>query len=177
MSQIDYKAMMKALRIEKYKNITNYDKVIDLGINAMWTELCSKTTGHNIDNVEMFDSEIEELKDLEYSMKLMNICCLSEMWEQDLYSFLKEEGLIEIQSNEFRITKSIFENNFPTCTLSRFPKILEMRALVNAIKHGEGNSFSNIRRITNDAILADSNIGVVDDNNTLTKYKQIALFE
>ena len=173
MSKISYELMMKMLRIKRYEKIAEYDNVVNLGIDTMWKDLCAQTASADVDPTEIFAEEMNDLQDVMYSMKLMNICCLSEMWEQDLYSFLKEEGLIEIQSNEFRITKSIFENNFPTCTLSRFPKILEMRALVNAIKHGEGNSFSNIRRITNDAILADSNIGVVDDNNTLTKYKQI----
>ena len=48
-----------------------------------------------------------------------------------------------------------------------------MRALVNAIKHGEGNSLNNIRRITSDAILADSNIGVADENGVVTRRKQI----
>ena len=48
-----------------------------------------------------------------------------------------------------------------------------MRALVNAIKHGEGSSLTNIRRMTADTILADSNIGIMDDNGDIHKKKQI----
>ena len=175
MTQLNYREIQKALRIEKYKNIANYDKVVDLGINAMWEDLCEKVHGQNIDPTELFDVELENLKDLEYSMKLMNICYLSELWEQDLYSFLKEEGLIEVSSNEYRATKRILEQNFPTCAISNFPKIVEMRTLVNAIKHGEGNAFTAIRQATNETILADSNIGIADESGTVTKKKQVEI--
>ena len=57
--------------------------------------------------------------------------------------------------------------------ISNYPQIEEMRALVNAIKHGEGNALTNIRRLTSDAILADSNIGVGNDSGVVTKKKQI----
>lgn len=173
MSDISYENMMQMLRIERYKEIANYDKVIKLGINAMWKELCDKVTTPDIDPTDIFSSEMESLKNLEYSMQLMNICCLSETWEQDLYNFLKEKGLIEIFSNDYRYTKRVFEQAYPTCPISNYPKIEEMRALVNAIKHGEGNSLTNIRRLTADSILADSNLGFADENGNIIKKKQI----
>ena len=173
MSQSNYETMMKMLRIEKYKEVANYDKVISLGIDAMWKDLCDRIDDPSIDSTEIFDVEMENLKNLEYSMKLMNICCVSEMWEQDLYNFLKEKGLIEVLSNDYRTTKRIFEQHFPACAISNYPKIEEMRALVNAIKHGEGNSLTNIRRMTADGILADSNIGEISEDGTVTKKKQI----
>jgi hypothetical protein len=173
MSQSNYETMMKMLRIEKYKEVANYDKVISLGIDAMWKDLCDRIDDPSIDPTEIFDVEMENLKNLEYSMKLMNICCVSEMWEQDLYNFLKDKGLIEVLSNDYRTTKRIFEQHFPTCAISNYPKIEEMRALVNAIKHGEGNSLTNIRRMTADGILADSNIGEISEDGTVTKKKQI----
>ena len=172
MSQISYQQMMQMLRIQRYKEIANYDQVINLGINAMWKELCAKVDG-DIDPTDVFDEELENLRNLEYSMKLMNICCLSETWEQDLYNFLKEKGLVTIYSNDYKNTKRIFESAYPSCAISNCPKIEEMRALVNAIKHGEGNSLTNIRRLTGDGILADSNIGVADERGTIVKKKQI----
>ena len=93
MSKITYDEMMQMLRIQRYKEIANYDKVIDLGIDAMWKGLSAQVTTPETDPIDIFDDEIENLKNLEYSMKLMNICCLSETWEQDLYNFLKEKGL------------------------------------------------------------------------------------
>lgn len=173
MAKISYEKMMQLLRIQRYKEIANYDEVINLGINAMWKNLCDKVSDPDMDPVDIFDDEVENLKNLEYSMKLMNICCLSETWEQDLYNFLKEKGLITVYSNDYRSTKRIFEQAYPSCAISGYPKIEEMRALVNAIKHGEGNSLTNIRRLTADAILADSNWSTTDENGTHTKKKQI----
>ena len=173
MAIIDYETMKQQLRLQRYKDIAEYDKVVDHGINEMWKELCDKVTTPDIDPTDIFSEEVEYFKNLSYSMKLMNICCLSETWEQDLYNFLKEKGLITVRSNDYSRTKQIFETAYPTCVISNYPMIAEMRALVNAIKHGEGNSLNNIRRLTEDAILADSNIGVVDERGVFTKKKEI----
>lgn len=165
--------MKQMLRIERYRQMANYDKVVDLGIKNMWKELCDQVTTPDVDPVDVFSNEMTNLQDIEYSMKLMNICCLSETWEQDLYNFLKEKGRIEVLSNDYRNTKSIFESMYPTCAISNYPLIEEMRMLVNAIKHGEGNAFTNLRRRTSDSILADSNIGVIDEHGVVTKRKAI----
>ena len=173
MSTISYASMMQMLRIKKYREIANYDKVVDLGVNAMWNDLCAKVTTPDIDPTDIFDEELENLRNIDYTMKLMNICCLSEIWEQDLYNFLKEKGLIQVFSNDYKNTKRIFEQAYPSCAIANYPKIEEMRTLVNAIKHGEGNAVTNIRRLTTDTILADSNLGIVDENGIVTKKKQI----
>ena len=173
MAQTDYEKIKKALLVEKYRDVADFDEVINRGIGAMWKDLCDKVAGSSLDPTEVFDVEMEKLRNLEYSMKLMNICCVSEMWEQDLYNFLKEKGFIEVLSNDYRTTKRIFEQHFPTCAISNYPKIEEMRALVNAIKHGEGNSLNNIRRMTADGILADSNLGFTNADGSTTKKKQI----
>ncbi len=173
MAKLSYETVAKMLRIQKYKEIANYDKVVDLGINTMWRDLCSQVTNPNDDPTDIFDEELENLKNTSYSMKLMNICCLSETWEQDLYNFLKEKGLLEVYSNDYGLTKRAFEQAYPTCAISNYPLIGEMRALVNAIKHGEGNSFQNIRRMTSDTILADSNWGVITESGETIKKKQI----
>lgn len=173
MSKINFESVMQEIRIKRYKDIANYNTVIDLGIDAMWKELCSQINSPDIDPTDVFAEEVEYLKNLEYSMKLMNICCLSETWEQDLYNFLKEKGLITVLSNDYARTKQIFETAYPTCAISNYPQIVEMRALVNAIKHGEGNSLNNIRRLTADTILADSNIGSADERGFITKKKEI----
>ena len=173
MAKLDYKTAMQELRIQRYKEMLNYDKVVDLGIESMWKELCAQVTSPDVDPTDIFSEEMEYLRDLEYSMKLMNICCLSETWEQDLYNFLKEQGLVEILSNDYPRTRQIFEEAYPECKISEYSEICEMRALVNAIKHGEGYSLTNIRRLTSDTILADSNFGIMDENGNVTRQKQI----
>lgn len=173
MSKISYELMMKMLRIKRYEKIAEYDNVVNLGIDTMWKDLCAQTASADVDPTEIFAEEMNDLQDVMYSMKLMNICCLSETWEQDLYNYLKEKGLITTNSNDYGNTKRIFEQAYPTCPISNYPKIGEMRALVNAIKHGEGNALATIRRMTSDAILADSNWGVVDANGGVCRKKQI----
>ena len=173
MAKISYEEMMHMLRIQRYQEIANYDKVIHLGIDAMWRELCDKVDDPNIDPIEIYDTEVENLRNIEYSMQLMNICCLSETWEQDLYNFIKEKGLNEIRSNDIGRTIEAFERGYSECAVSNYPLIAEMRALVNAIKHGEGRSLTNIRQITSDAILADSNIGEMNERGEIVKRKQI----
>ena len=173
MQKINYESMMHALRIQRYREFANYDRVVNLGIQSMWKELCANVPHPDIDPTELYSEEMENLRNVEYSMKLMNICSLSETWEQDLYNFLKDKGLVTVPSNEYRIIKRIFEQAYPTCAISNYPKIEEMRALVNAIKHGEGNALTNIRRLTSDAILADSNLIVGDENGVITNKKQI----
>ena len=173
MANIEYKDMMEMLRIQRYKEIANYDKVVDLGIFSMWNELCSKIGDSDVDPTEIFDEEMENLRNIEYSMKLMNICCLSETWEQDLFNFIKEKGLTESHSNDYNVTRRRFEEVYTSCVISNYPLIIEMRALVNAIKHGEGGSFTNLRRMTSDSILADSNLGVMDESGEVRRKKQV----
>ncbi len=173
MSQISYELMMQMLRKKRYSDIAKYDKVVDLGVEAMWKDMCAVVVEHDIDPVDLLDEELEDLRNMQYSMKLMNICCLSETWEQDLYNYLKEKGLNQSNSNDYKNTKKAFEEAFPSCAISNYSKIEEMRALVNAIKHGEGNSLTNLRRITSDEILADSNIGIVAEDGRVEKKKQI----
>ncbi len=173
MSKIDYESMMEQLRLQRYKDIASYNNVVSLGIDTMWKQLCDKIDSKDIDPTDIFDVELENLKNIEYSMKLMNICCLSETWEQDLFNFLKEKGLTESRSNDYSETKASFEEEYEECKISNYPLIVEMRALVNAIKHGEGRSLTNIRRMTGDSILADSNIGEVDEHGEISKRKQI----
>lgn len=173
MANTNYPTMLEQLRIQRYQDIATYDKVVRVGISTMWKELCAQLEGSDLDPTDVFSSELENLQNTEYSMNLMNICCLSETWEQDLYNYLKEKGLVTVYSNDYRATKRIFEQTFPTCAISNYPEIEEMRALVNAIKHGEGNSLTNIRRLTADSILADSNFGEMDESGAIIKRKQI----
>jgi len=173
MSKISYEQMMQVLRKKRYEKIADYDKVVNLGIESMWKDLCAQVTSPDMDPTDIFAEEIEDLQNIMYSMKLMNICCLSETWEQDLYNFLKEKGLISTNSNDYNNTKRVFEQAYPTCAISNHPQIVEMRSLVNAIKHGEGNALTTIRRLTSDSILADSSLGVVDASGEVRRKKQI----
>ena len=42
MAKVDYESMMEQLRLQRYKDIANYNNVVSLGIDAMWKQLCDK---------------------------------------------------------------------------------------------------------------------------------------
>ena len=58
MANIDYQTMMEMLRIQRYKDIANYDKVVTRGIDEMWKDLCNQVEGTEIDPTEIFSDEL-----------------------------------------------------------------------------------------------------------------------
>lgn len=111
-------------------------------------------------DVEFDLSEIESklakryflLKTTQYRMIAMWICCLCEVWEQQLQIILKleyENGDLLIKSipDKWAEVKKIYFEH--TINFEEFPdwKTLdEMRLLVNVIKHGEGFSEEKLRQ-------------------------------
>lgn len=172
MGKISFEDAMKENRLQNYRDIADYDEIIELGIETKWKTLSLQVSPPD-DPTDVFDVELDKLQQMRYSMKLMNICCLCETWEQDLYNYLKEKSLIAAKSNEYRITKQALETAYPTCKISNYNKIIEMRALVNAIKHGEGPAFDNLQAMTDGSILADSHLGAIDENGNEAFFKQI----
>ncbi len=104
------------------------------------------------------------IKDMQYRTRLLWICCIFEMWEQNLSHHIVQDlenskyELSEYQKNRlfngFCIFKTIFSKKmFPSaeyeCILENFPRFNELREmhfLVNAIKHGRGQSLDNLYR-------------------------------
>lgn len=102
------------------------------------------------------------IKDMQYRTRLLWICCIFEMWEQNLSHHIVQDldnskyPLTEAQKNKlfggFKIFKSIFsEEMFANaeyeCILKDFPRFEELEEihfLVNAIKHGRGQSLASL---------------------------------
>ena len=54
MSKLDYKSAMQQLRLQRYKDIANYNKVVGLGIETMWKQLCEKVDSPDLDPTDIF---------------------------------------------------------------------------------------------------------------------------
>lgn len=174
MAKIDFKDLMKSIRFDDYKSIIKMAKIYKLGANEEWKQLTATSSNENeVDIEERFSSEIEEFQKMEYLHNAMLITLLSEYWEQDLFNFLREKGKITNEGNVYKTTKASFEKAYPNIPLETFPKIEEMRELVNAIKHGKGNSLDKVKSRLGGSILADSQMGTIKEDGTAMLNKEI----
>lgn len=101
-------------------------------------------------------------KDMQYRTRLLWICCILELWEQNLSRCITQDlcnskfSLTEPQKNSlfngFRTFENIFSSEMfkgteQRCILSDFPRfdeLKELSLLVNAIKHGRGKSLNSL---------------------------------
>lgn len=174
MAILNYAQAKRLIRIDSYREIAEeYEKILNLGIEARWNKIASLYENTDLDPVDEAYDEIELLRLFKYRMSLMLICCLCETWEQDLFNFLKEEGILTSIDNEYSTVKFCFNSYFANLSLDNYSKIKEMRDFVNAIKHGKGRSFENLKQLLGDSILADSNLGYITEDGSEHIYKQI----
>jgi len=101
----------------------------------------------------------QDLTMLHYQTICMWISCLDQVWEQDIISFIlnkAKKDKIHYYSKDkkkeikldFYFAKCIFNMyGFNFEELKIWPKIKELRLLVNVIKHGEGISSDNLKKI------------------------------
>lgn len=112
----------------------------------------------------------EILSLMQYRNISMWISCSCQVWEQQLFSFVYHEALSEgIKYNEadlkkgFGFSKEVFEwHQQPFENLACWPKIKELRALVNVIKHSEGYSEQKLRKLRPDYFEHDIGVGKYD---------------
>lgn len=174
MAVLTYSQAKRLIRIDSYREIAEeYEKILNLGIEARWNKSASLYENTDLDPADEAYDEVELLRLFKYRMSLMLICCLCETWEQDLFNFLKEEGILVSTNNEYGAVKSCFNSYFTHLSLDNYSKIKEMRDFVNAIKHGKGRSFENIKHLLGDSILADSNLGYIAEDGSEHIHKQI----
>ncbi|MCI1580606.1 MAG: hypothetical protein LKH93_16875 [Clostridium beijerinckii] len=122
----------------------------------------------------------ELLSLMHYRNISMWISCMCQVWEQQLFSFIYHEALSEgfeytksDLKRGFALSKDIFEwHQQPFETLDCWPKIKELRALVNVIKHSEGESEQKLRKIRPDYFV--QNIGI-DNYDLLSLYHSTLL--
>ena len=108
----------------------------------------------------------ESMSLMQYNMRLMWISTLYQFWEQQVRKFVFEEGtrthkfidkkgnVIDFESFCARGIDDIKDafNKFGQDLekLKSWPKIEELRLLANVIKHGEGRSSKNLKRLRPD---------------------------
>lgn len=102
------------------------------------------------------------IKDMQYRTKVLWICCIFEIWEQNMSRHILQDlcnadfPMTEAQKNNlfngFNTFKAIFSGEMfggteSKCILSDFPRYKELRELhilVNALKHGRGSSLNRL---------------------------------
>ena len=171
--KLSLKEFMRYAILEEYDDILGYESIVEAGINTKWKNYI-KEFGE-IDNDSCLDDYREMLQMFRYRMQLMLICCLCELWEQDLYQFLKDNKLISTsENNSYNIIKQKYFEEF-NYSIDKNSIIIEMRKVVNAIKHGKGDSLNYIIGKCGDNILADSSLG--ESYNGIDKPKMIKQIE
>lgn len=148
--------------------------------NKLWEDLMNKPYYDEdmlIDPVDLVDTvqeagfeKYEILSLMQYRNISMWISCMCQVWEQQLFSFVYHEALREgIKYAEsdlkrgFIFSKDVFEwHQQPFETLACWSKVKELRALVNVIKHSEGNSEQKLRKIRPDYFELDTGTGKYD---------------
>ncbi len=178
MSKMTYDEVVKELRADEYTAIAErYSELIEEIVARRWSEIEKLYKESGLDATDENYEEILFLRSFEYRMSLMLICCLSEYWEQDLCNYL----LKNVPSFEDECEITVMENALKAVfriDLKAYPKIGEMRSLVNAIKHGKGRSMQKIKEeLLGQDILCDSNLGFIDEHGNEKKFKQASFDE
>lgn len=147
--------------------------------NQLWDNLMSQPCDEDsiIDPSDYVDTvqeaafeKYEILSLMQYRNINMWISCMCQVWEQQLFSFVFHEALSEgIKYDEsdlkkgFAFSKEVFEwHQQPFNNLICWSKIKELRALVNVIKHSEGDSEQKLRKMRPDYFVHDTGIEKYD---------------
>ena len=148
--------------------------------NKLWEDLMNKPCYSEDDVIDPSDyvdavrkagfEKYEILSLMNYRNISMWISCLCQVWEQQLFSFVYHEAQSEgIKYDEadlkrgFAFSKEVFEwHEQPFEALTCWPKIKELRALVNVIKHSEGDSEQKLRKMRPDYFEQDTGVGKYD---------------
>ena len=183
--RIGYQEILRCVRFDDYEDIKNYIKIIKNGIEFEWKKHSQEVSGDE----SALDEKAAQLQLFEYRMKAMQLCCLIEVWEQDLFNFLYEIATKENNTELLRkLTNSknsnaYLDNDYGKHLteaykflydkqISEVSDIDDIRNIVNAIKHGTGKSLVKLKEKLGDAILADSNLGFVTADGNVEHYKQ-----
>lgn len=148
--------------------------------NKLWENLMSQTSYNeeNLVDPSGFIATVQEagfekyeiLSLMQYRNISMWISCMCQVWEQQLFSFIyheaQSEGIKYSESNlkrGFVFSKEVFEwHQQPFENLNCWTKVKELRTLVNVIKHSEGKSEQELRKIRPDYFKKDTGVEVYD---------------
>lgn len=165
---IDDLTFIKTMFIERIQPIfANAEEEAEKYQDELWNSVmgaqCTEDTYTDPgDCVEYVRDKAIERYDMLHLMHYRNvgmwIACMCQVWEQQLYSFVINEAEQEgIEYNPadikrgFAFSKEVFEwHQQPFEQMTVWPKIKELRLLVNVIKHAEGDSEQKLRKLRPD---------------------------
>ena len=163
--QINYEEARKLEKIHDYIEISEkYPRLLKRSIELLWEDTI-KNTPEGFDPCNFYYEELETLTFYEYRSKLLLICCLESVFEQDLYKFIKEHDNT-FENDSFEDTKNYIKRFYQIDIFKDYPLIEEMIKMTNSIKHGEGRSFKSIKDKYKDDILKDSCLGIILPDGT-----------
>lgn len=162
-------SLIKNMFIERIQPIfSNAEQEATNFKNELWESIMQQLANSDDETIDPADyvdfveeqsfEHYEMLSLMRYRNISMWICCLCQVWEQQLYSFVLHEAISEgINYDDsdlkrgFIFSKEIFEwHQQPFENLISWPKIKELRLLVNVIKHAEGDSEKKLRKLRPD---------------------------
>lgn len=148
--------------------------------NKLWEDLMNRPCYDENDVIDPADfvdavqeagfEKYEILSLMQYRTISMWISCMCQVWEQQLFSFVYHEAQNEAITYDesdlkrgFGFSKEVFAwHQQPFENLSCWPKIKELRTLVNVIKHSEGDSELKLRKMRPDYFELDIGTGKYD---------------
>jgi hypothetical protein len=126
---------------------------------SFYNSMLENTTDPNIDPSIIAENANEEgiyfyetLSLMKNNHLLMAISMLYHVWEQQLIDFTKSELRPYFDFNKIKMDYSIVQEIFKLhgidiCLTNSWKTIRELKALVNVIKHGDGDSAERLRKI------------------------------
>lgn len=91
-----------------------------------------------------------QLLEIDYRMLLMYLCMISQMFEQFLIDIIVRNLNLEKGIRFTDVIKKFQEYGFVFEEISSWEKIVELRLLVNVIKHADGQSKDKLQKIRED---------------------------
>jgi hypothetical protein len=147
--------------------------------NNLWDDLMNQPCSEDdaidpsgyVDSIQEAAFEKYEILSLmQYRNIGMWISCMSQVWEQQLFSFIvneaRSEGVkyspVDLKRG-YAFSKHVFEwHNSSFEKLACWPKVHELHLLVNVLKHAEGDSEQKLRKIRPDYFVQKTSTGEYD---------------
>ena len=180
--KFNFNEMDCLLRIDDFRDICDvYSEIISFGINEK-KRIITKCYMECGEDETYAEEENRKLALFEYRMEALLLCCLSEVWEQNLFVLLKEtigrkeikesDMPFELNDNNYGKIKGLYQKLFDI-NLDDYLLIKEMRDLVNVIKHGPGYSLESLKVKLGDELFLASNMDIIESDGTIRKIKEI----
>lgn len=109
-----------------------------------------------------------QFMEIQYRMELMYLCLICQMFEQFIIDIIMEK--LEIKKGiYFREVQSLYKQyGFDFEKLKSWPKIYELRLIVNVIKHADGDSRKKLQEIRKDIFYVEGETMIKNTINDMT---------